>query len=109
MSDCNVLSRATSGSGNLYTVGALGVPSGTLNLSLPEIPVPTSGTLNLGINVPIPVDVQIPSGLPLNISGQYVERGFMILYTPEFNTQGELNLFMPDPADYTFYTGFWLS
>ena len=102
MSDCNVLSRATSGSGNLYTVVALGVPSGTLNLSLPEIPVPTSGTLNLGINVPIPVDVQIPSGLPLNISGQYVERGFMILYTPEFNTQGELNLFMPDPADYTF-------
>ena len=104
MSNANVLSRATLGSGSLYTFGAF-PSSGDLNLVIPNIPFSGSGFLNLGLNVPIPVDVNVPSGLPLNVSGQYVERGFMALYTPEFNRQGYLNLVGPPSGKLTPSSG----
>ena len=94
MSNCNAVSRASVGSGNLYTFGAF-PSSGTLNLSAYNRVPHDEGFLNLNTSGPILVDVNVPSGLPLNVSGAYVARHMMFLYTPESSRQAYLNLVGP--------------
>jgi len=76
---------------NLFASG--GYPSqASMNLVVGENPEPVSGMLPLLMNVPIPVDVSVPSGFTLNVSGAYTTFASMNLYTPNFSGVGFLNL-----------------